>query len=283
MSVLYRANDALSVNPPIGVDSALSLTGSDWLWAVTAIYVVAFLGLLGFCFTAHESNRVFHYLFTIALLVGSVTYYAQASDLGWSAVSDGPGSRSLHQLFYARYINWVVSFPSVALALGLLSGISWTTIFTNIAITWLWVLTYLAAAYTPTSYKWGFFAFGTLAYVFLAMSTLNESREAAGRLGISRDYVVLAAWANLLWLLYPIAFGVSDGSGIISVTGGSIFFGVLDVLMVPVLSFGFVFLGRKWDWARLHLAVSEYRFDPHARTLSDKQARSPAEGDVPTA
>ncbi|KAI4864680.1 hypothetical protein F4820DRAFT_448844 [Hypoxylon rubiginosum] len=259
--MLPRGTDALSINPPVGVDSTLSVHGSDWLWAVTAIYMIAFLGLLVICFTAPESNRVFHYLFTVTLLVGSVTYFAQASDLGWSAVRDS--SSATHQVFYVRYINWVVSFPSVALALGLLSGVSWTTIFTNVAITWLWVLTYLAAAYTPTSYRWGFFAFGTLAYVILAMSTLNESREAAGRLDVSRDYMILAGWANLLWLLYPVAFGLSDGSSTIGVTGGSIFFGVLDVLLVPVVGFG------------------ESRFNPHATAVSDKKIVSPTGSDIP--
>ena len=43
MDLLSRANDALNVNPPIGVAEALSEHGSDWLWAVTAIYIVAFV------------------------------------------------------------------------------------------------------------------------------------------------------------------------------------------------------------------------------------------------
>ncbi|KAI1772852.1 hypothetical protein F4818DRAFT_443733 [Hypoxylon cercidicola] len=102
MSIFLRGNGALSINP---------LLGSTLLSPSTV-----------FCFTAPESDRVFHYLFTVALLVGSVTYFAQASDLGWSAVRDD--SDVTHQLFYAKYINWVVSFPSVALALGLLSGVS---------------------------------------------------------------------------------------------------------------------------------------------------------------
>jgi bacteriorhodopsin len=86
-----------------------------------------------------------------------------------------------------------------------LSGIAWTTIVLSIVCTWLWVLCYLAAAYTTTSYKWGFFAFGTFAYVILAMSALNESRESAQALGIGRDYVILAGWVNLKWLLYMAA------------------------------------------------------------------------------
>ena len=54
MDILSRANDALSTNPPLGVDEALSQHGSDWLWAVTAIYIVAFVS---FGFTSH-GNKV---------------------------------------------------------------------------------------------------------------------------------------------------------------------------------------------------------------------------------
>ncbi len=43
MAVLPRENDALNVNPNTGIDEYLSVNGSDWLWAVTAIYVVSFV------------------------------------------------------------------------------------------------------------------------------------------------------------------------------------------------------------------------------------------------
>jgi bacteriorhodopsin len=74
----------------------------------------------------------------MALLVGSASYYAQASDLGWSSVKQT--DQLTRQIFYARYINWVVSFPALVLSLGLLSGISWTTIVLNIFLAWFWVL-----------------------------------------------------------------------------------------------------------------------------------------------
>ena len=70
------------------------------------------------------------------------------------------------------------------------------------------------------------------------MSTLNESRESAQVLGISGDYVILAGWVNFLWILYPIAFGLGDVSGVLGVNGSSIFFGVLDVLLLPVAGVG---------------------------------------------
>ncbi|KZF21088.1 family A G protein-coupled receptor-like protein [Xylona heveae TC161] len=261
MILFERGNDALNVNPITGVDEALSLHGSDWLWAVMAIYCLSLIVLLSFSFTSKESERVFHYLFTLVLLVGATTYFAQASDLGWSAVKqvDHVGNGLVRQMFWAKYVNWVVAFPSLALALGLVSGVSWTTIVTNIVCAWFWVITYLVAAYTTTSYKWGFFAFGTFAWLILAMSTINESREAAALLAVDRDYLILSVWLNVLWVLYPIAFGLTDGGNIIGVTSGHVFFGVLDVLMVPGLSFGFLFFSRNWDFRKLNIAFSDSR------------------------
>ena len=193
----------------------------------------------------------------MALLVGATCYYAQASDLGWSAVQQENGLT--RQIFYARYINWVVSFPAVVLSLGLMSGISWTTVILNIVAAWFWVLGYLVGAYTTTSYKWGFFAFGTFTYIILAMSTINESRESAEILGYGRHYMILSGWVNLLWLLYPVAWGLSEGGNVIGVTEGFIFFGILDVLLLPGLSLGFLILSPGWDWSKLQLDFSEYR------------------------
>jgi bacteriorhodopsin len=220
-------------------------------------------------------------MFTVTLLVGATTYYAQASDLGWSAVTQADNSLvtgMTRQLFYAKYINWTMSFPSLALALGLIAGVSWTTIFCNIFIAWFWVLSYLAAAYTTTEYKWGFFAFGTFAWVILAMSTLNESYEAAAPLGIGRDYIILSSAVNILWLLYPVAFGLSDGGNRIGVTGASVFFGVLDVLMGPGMTFAFLFLARKWDYGKLKIDFSasrHYRGMPREDAQQQKETATP--------
>lgn len=43
MTLFIRGNDALHVNPPFGPDESLSLAGSDWLWAVMAVHLLAFV------------------------------------------------------------------------------------------------------------------------------------------------------------------------------------------------------------------------------------------------
>lgn len=42
MNILHRGNDVFNVNPPDSVNG-LSVNGSDWLWAATAIFCVSFV------------------------------------------------------------------------------------------------------------------------------------------------------------------------------------------------------------------------------------------------
>ncbi|KAF5598542.1 plasma membrane YRO2 [Fusarium pseudocircinatum] len=258
-AVIFARNDALDVNPQSG-DARLSDAGSDWLWAVTAIYIVSFLAYFALSFKPRNNERIFHYLFTIALFVGAIAYFSIASGIAYSVI---PTQRNLgralsYQIYFTKYINWVVAFPIIILALGLMSGVSWATILFNIFLAWIWIISYLCSAYTTTSYKWGFFGFGTFAYLMLAFQTLHPGRTSAARLGLSRDYLMLAGWVNLLWMLYPIAYGISDGGNVVGVTGSFIFFGILDVLLIPGLAFAFMFLSKRWDYGALNLHFTQY-------------------------
>lgn len=228
---------------------------------------------LGHSFAARGGERFFHYLFIVANLVGAIVYFAQASDLGWSPVrqSNSLDHGLTRQIFFAKYILWVVSFPVVNLVIGVLSGVSWSTIIYNIFLSWIWVISYLVGAYTSTNYKWGFFAFGTVSWLILAMSTLHFGRQGAVRVGVSRDYLILAAWANFLWLMYPIAWGLSDGGNRIGVVAGFIWFGILDVLLIPVMTYIVILLSRKWDYGRLNIAFTQYgRVATHPGTFPEK-------------
>jgi bacteriorhodopsin len=281
MGLLQRTNDALNINPPAG-EQFLSEHGSNWLWAVAAVYTFSLVAFIGLGLKPKSGEKIFHYLYTIALFVGAISYFAMASDLGWSVVatSTQPAEGATRQIFFAKYVNWVVSFPVAILALGLLSTVPWATIAFQVFLSWTWVVAYLVSAYTATHYKWGFFAYGTVAWLLLAASTLTDGLKGARRVGVSRDYLVLTGWLNLLWLLYPIAFGLSDGGNKITVTAGFIFFGILDVLLVPVLAFATVALARKWDYGRLNLHFTQYGRVAQGADLPEKAPAAPAAGVV---
>ncbi|KAH6622828.1 hypothetical protein F5144DRAFT_341367 [Chaetomium tenue] len=281
---LFPRNDALRTNPPAG-NQQLSTNGSNWLFAVTAIFGFSLLGYFALKFRAKNGERFFHYLFIIANFAGLIAYYAMASDLAWDPVRQSNQlvrSGLIRQIFWAKYVFWVIAFPIILLALGVLSGASWATIIYNIALSWVWIISFLVAAYTPSNYKWGFFAFGLLAQSFLAFSTLVRGLRSANRVGSRRDYLLLAGWVNFLWLLYPLAWGLTDGGNYLGVTPSFIWFGILDLLLVTGVGFAVLFLSSRWDFGRLNIAFTQYgRVPLHDGTFPEKQAAPPAPAQVP--
>ncbi|KAI1781110.1 family A G protein-coupled receptor-like protein [Hypoxylon cercidicola] len=278
MYILPR-NEALDVNPPAG-NEELTTHGSDWLWAVFGLYMLFFFIFFGTSFIAKSGEKIFHYLFTIALLVGSLTYFAVASDLGWEVitVADSKPVSGLwtRQVFWVEYVNWVVSFPVIAISLGLLSGVSWASIVFNVFLSWTWTVSLLVSAFTGTRYKWGFFGIGILAWFILAFNTLFYGTIAAKRVGVSRDYIILAGYVNFFWMIYPIAWGIADGGNKIGVTPGYIFYGILDILVVPVTAFAFYFMSSKWDYNKLNIAFTRYGRVPQSGEFPEKTTPAPA-------
>lgn len=274
-TIAGRANDALNVNRP-NADRNLTVKGSDWLWAVTAVFGMAFLSWLGWTVmkykarrtAAHpakssnnlESNhgahrtadgaiplygeRIFYYLWTLAAFIGFISYFTMASDLGNTPVRqymhNGGDSGQTRQIYYVRYIYWSLAWPLVTTANLLLSGISWATIFFAIALQEIWVVSWLCGALVATSYKWGFFALGLFAYFVLAYVLLSWGIDHAKRIQTGKDYTLLAGVLVAVWLNFPIAWGLSEGANRLSLTGEMIFYGILDIIIVPL--YGTLFL-----------------------------------------
>ncbi|KAL1840764.1 hypothetical protein VTJ49DRAFT_156 [Mycothermus thermophilus] len=276
MVALLARNNALEDHPPAG-DQQLSTNGSNWLFTVTSIFGVATLAFFVLQFKPRAGERFFHYLFLIASFAGLIAYYAQASNLGWLLMVQAnqlDRSGLLRQIFWPKYYFWLVEFASVILALGVLSGISWATILFHVALSWIWVASYAVAAVTPTDYKWGFFSFGTLALFFLLVGTLKDGLSSAGRVGVKSDYTLLAGWVSLLWILYPLAWGLTDGGNYLGVTPSFIWFGILDVLLTVGTGFAFVAVfARRWDYGRLNIAFTQYgRVAHQTGTFPEKDA-----------
>jgi len=55
-------------------------------------------------------------------LTAGFRYFAMLSGQGWTAVA---GCR---QFFYARYIDWMITFPLITILLGFIAGSEWSVI-----------------------------------------------------------------------------------------------------------------------------------------------------------
>jgi len=235
--ILPRSNHALDTNPPQG-EIHLSTHGSDWLYAVTAVFIITFLVFFFFSSIYSRASRAFyHYVFTIVLLVGSITYFAQGSDLGSLAIVEADHNKGeTRQVFWPKYVFWVVAFPAVILVLSHLRAELWWSAVYQIALAWTWIITYLVGSFTQSNYKWGFFAFGTFAALTLIGNLHHVRNDSLGR-----EHHILTFWISILWIMYPIAWGLSDGGNRIGVTGGFVFFGILDILLFCVTALFFMF------------------------------------------
>lgn len=82
-----------------------------------------------------------------------------------------------------------------------------------------------------------------------------EARRNAFRLGadVHRVYTSCGAVFAFVWLLYPIAWGVSEGGNVISPDSEGVFYGILDIIAKVVFSALLIFGHRNIDPARLGL------------------------------
>jgi len=257
--LLERTNDALNVNPPAG-DQYLTENASNWLFAATALFLISFLAVVALTFLARAGEKIFHYILAIALFVAAISYFSYASDLGWDVIQqvhEQDNNGNTRQIFWVKYINWVVEFPAIILILGLLSGIPWATIIYQIFLGWIWVINYLVAAYVATKYKWGFFAFGTTSMILLIVSIFGNTSHAS-RVGTKSHHTILAAYTVFFWILYPIAWGLSDGGNRIGGAGSAVFYGVLDVVLLIGVTVVTLVLMPKWDYNRMDLSFTQH-------------------------
>lgn len=153
----------------------------------------------------------------------------------------------------------------------------------NIVLAWVWVSTWFIGALIGTTYKWGFFVFGNFAFFLLAVNLLYTGSITARRVGIFKEYILLAGWLVFVWILYPIAWGIDDGGNVIGVTQGFVFFGILDVVTVPVLSLAVLALSLKFDLRALNLYFTQYGRVPQTGEFPEKTTTEKESEGIPAA
>ncbi|KAL8790317.1 MAG: hypothetical protein Q9213_000669 [Squamulea squamosa] len=277
-------NDALKVNAhpePHGVNgqtSSIGITtrGSDWYWTVTAVMTVATFAFIGLSFTRPRTHRIFHYITAAITLVAAIAYFTMAADLGQTPITvqfkrnnpkvSGTPTNQDREIFYVRYIDWTITTPLLLLDLLLTAGLPWPTILYTILLDEVMIVTGLVGALVQSSYKWGYFAFGMAAFLYVAWTVTWTARKHAISLGtdVSRTYMICGVWTIFLWFLYPIAWGLSEGGNVIAPDSEAIFYGILDIMAKPVFGALLLWGHRNIDPARLGLHIRDYNDDPAA-------------------
>ncbi|KAK9367303.1 hypothetical protein V1509DRAFT_177908 [Lipomyces kononenkoae] len=241
-ALVARGNDALLINPPSGTNISLTTHGSDWYWTVFSIMALFAIFFAITAFLSPRGERLFTYLALGAAIFMTLTYFALASDLGNTGVRTefshyhGGGVRAI---FYTRYIGWFLAGPLVLFCVTLFSGMHWMTTILLAGFLEIYIIMGLIGALVRSSYKWGFFTFGVVAWLFILYHFFGPGLTSSGRLhsSVRAPYLLGAGAIAFLWSLYPICWGLSEGGNVISPTSEGVFYGVLDILTMCVLAY----------------------------------------------
>ncbi|KAI0818569.1 heat shock protein 30 [Irpex lacteus] len=260
------AGSSLDQNPP-NADRHITPGGSDWLWAVFAIMALSALAMVVTSFMRPRGTRFFHNIATIILTTSTIAYFSMASDLGATPVRAefSRGNTVDRQIFFVRYIQWFINFPLLLIMILYTTGMALSDILTTAFFAWVVVVTGLVGALTPTTYKWGYFVMGIagLFYIWSVLLFHGPSTTFAAGQGMRTGFIRGAGFAAFITMLYPIAWGCSEGGNVISPTGEMIWYGILDLILGPLFLFYFVWGLRNVDYGAFGLHSGKYTDGPY--------------------
>lgn len=161
----------------------------------------------------------------------------------------------------------------------LTAGMPWPSILFVILVDWVMIVTGLVGALVRTSYKWGFYVFGCVALFYILYQLVWEARRHANAMGndVGKTFLQCGTLTAVLWTLYPIAWGVSEGANVIAPDSEAAFYGVLDVLAKPVFGALLIWGHRNIDPGRLGLHIHDYtekdvQFEDKKKHVTDEEA-----------
>jgi len=249
-AIQARHNDALQANPPAG-NAHITTRASNWLWAVFSVMLLSLLISVIWTALRRNRNRTFHQIPIIVLTVASLAYFSMASDLGFTVVLSHRGTT--RQIWYVRYIQWFINAPLLLLGLLAFTGMSTSDILTTMFFGWVLVICGLVGALVPSTYKWGYYVFGLFALFYIWCRLHGHARRFPFRGGgnFRTGYKTGAGYLTLIWLFYPICWGLSEGSNTITPTSEMVFYGILDLLSGPVFLLLFMWHLSSFEYSSL--------------------------------
>ncbi|KAL8640205.1 MAG: hypothetical protein Q9228_002852 [Teloschistes exilis] len=229
-------------------------TGNRALWVVFVIMLLSSLAFYIMAFRVPVQKRLFHILTAFITTFATLSYYAMA-------VGDGVGQNKIlikhtekhfpdtydtiyREVYWARYVDWSVTTPLLLLDLCFLAGLSGASILVAVVADIIMILTGLFAAFqVDEAPKWGWYAMACIAYLVVVYQLAINGRETAKAKDnkTATFFAAIGGFTFLLWTIYPIIWGIADGSRNIDVNAEIIAYAVLDILAKPVFGFWLLF------------------------------------------
>lgn len=221
---------------------------SDFLITLHWIYVAIMFGsAIAFQVLSAQPKGVPSYKYMIHMFV--VVW----SGLAYAALALGQGSIAVNgeTVYYARYLDWVVSTPLLLLSLNLTGKftikIEGTLTGGLLGTQAIMILTGLIAELSPEDVKWFWYTAGCVALLvvlYMMWQPLRHKAESQNS-HIARVYRKSALFLTIQWLAYPLVWMLgSMGLGLLDKTGTTVLFIILPIISKSGFAFFNLFLLR---------------------------------------
>ncbi|KAK5653731.1 hypothetical protein OQA88_7887 [Cercophora sp. LCS_1] len=222
--------------------------GHRTLWVIFAIMLASSGVFAASSWRVPVRHRVYYVTTTLMAIISTLSYFAMASGhastFNCITVTDSHKHvPDVHhdvcrQVYWARYVDWSLTFPLLLLNLSLLAGIDGAHTLMAISASLIMTLSGLFSALgkTGTAQKWGWLAISCVSYLFVLWhivlhgSTMVKVKGGA----VTKLFSSLALFSFIVWTVYPIVWGIADGGRKINVDKEIMTYAVLDALLKPV-------------------------------------------------
>ena len=212
----------------------LTSTQESILWAGTIGMALGaiIIALIGFRLPKAERHHVTASFFVCA--IASCAYLAMATGIGTLMIGG-------HEIFFARYADWVFTTPLLLLGLvtvgiaavaggdagrergGLIGFVLGADIL-------MIVTGFVAALRNGNDDKWVWYAISCVFFLLVLWAVYGPIKEYLSST-MKPLYMRLLTILTVLWLIYPVLWALgTEGAGTLSLTGEIAVFAVIDVL-----------------------------------------------------
>lgn len=220
VSATYTGKPPLPTATPTPTEwHVLSDTGHRTLWVVFVVMAIASIVFAAISWNVPVSKRIYHVLTTLMAIVASITYFSLASGDGESynchtvydhhkAHSPDPDTHQVcRQVYWARYVGWVLTVPLIILQLSLLAGLDGAHTLMAIIANVIMILSGLFSAFGTqgTAQTWGWYAISCISYFFIVWHVaLHGGKMARSKgTGVAKLFGSLGLYFFVVWTVYP--------------------------------------------------------------------------------
>lgn len=242
--------------PPINpgeppVFQELSNVGRRGLWVVAILMLLSSLIFYIQAARVPVQKRLFHVLMSIVTTISFIAYMAMATGdgIGYNVYphrhhhKHAPDTMQdvYRQVYWARYLNWGLTFPIIIINLAVLSGLNGANLLIAVFANLVMMLTGAISAFVGGNdgRKWAWYTVACIAYFTLVYQlSFNGRRASQTKDNRTRKfYASIAGYFLVVLLIYPIIWAASSNTRRMSVDAEIVVYAILDVLSQGILGY----------------------------------------------